>query len=222
MRIELPSTTPAELALPAGPAARGLVIAPDIGGLRPLFDDLCARLAAEQGWAVCAPEPFPGREHLDLAARLEAVGTLDDERQLGDLVAAADHLRSETDAALVAVLGFCMGGMYALKASGLGRFDRAVAFYGMIRVPEQWRSPGQGEPLDHVARPEACPLLGIFGGQDHWTPPEDVDALRAAGDHVEVVVYDDADHGFVHDPERPAHRAEDAADAWSRVIAFLR
>ncbi|MEO2155099.1 MAG: dienelactone hydrolase family protein [Acidimicrobiales bacterium] len=33
--------------------------------------------------------------------------------------------------------------------------------------------------------------------------------------------YAGADHGFVHDPSRPAHRAEDAADAWRRVVAWL-
>jgi len=38
----------------------------------------------------------------------------------------------------------------------------------------------------------------------------------------EVVVYPEADHGFVHDSDRPAHRADDSADAWSRVLAFLR
>ncbi|MGZ4690281.1 MAG: dienelactone hydrolase family protein, partial [Acidimicrobiia bacterium] len=37
----------------------------------------------------------------------------------------------------------------------------------------------------------------------------------------EVVVYEGADHGFVHDAERPAHRAADAADAWTRVLAQL-
>ena len=37
----------------------------------------------------------------------------------------------------------------------------------------------------------------------------------------EIVVYPEADHGFVHAPERPAHRADDAADAWRRVLAFL-
>ena len=40
MRIELPSGTPAELARPDGEPVRGLVLVPDIGGLRPLFDDL--------------------------------------------------------------------------------------------------------------------------------------------------------------------------------------
>jgi len=35
------------------------------------------------------------------------------------------------------------------------------------------------------------------------------------------VRYEGADHGFVHDDTRPTHRAEDAADAWRRAIAFL-
>lgn len=223
MRIELPSGTPAELSLPEGDASasRGVVVAPDIGGLRPLFDDLCARLTREHGWAVCAPEPFPGQEHLDVPARLEAVGGLDDERQLGDLQAAADELRARGGVDRVAVLGFCMGGMYALKAAGVGGFDRGVAFYGMIRVPVQWQGSGQAEPLELLARPGASPVLGLFGAQDHWTPAADIDALRRAGDHVTVMVYDDAEHGFAHDPSRPAHRPADAADAWSRAVAFV-
>ena len=46
-----------------------------------------------------------------------------------------------------------------------------------------------------------------------------VAAVEALG--VEVVRYEGADHGFVHDPSRPAHRPDDAADAWSRALAFL-
>ena len=52
----------------------------------------------------------------------------------------------------------------------------------------------------------------------------DIEALRAAWagrPDCEIVVYEGADHGFVHAPERPAHRADDAADAWTRVLRFL-
>lgn len=215
MRITLPSGTPAELARPEGAPVRGVVIAPDIMGLRPLFDDLCARLAREHGWAVCAVEPFPGQEHLDVEARMAASGGLRDEQQLGDLVAAADAC----GAAPVAVMGFCRGGMYTLKASATGRFDRAVSFYGMIRVPEDWRGDGQGEPLDAVRSAGACPVLAIVGERDPYTPSADIEALVEAG--ATVVRYPEAEHGFVHDPARPAHRPGDAADAWRHAIAFL-
>jgi dienelactone hydrolase len=221
VRIMLPSGGPAELARPEQASGLGVVLHPDIGGLRALFDDLCARLAAEQGWTVCAPEPFPGREAMTLEERMAAMAGLDDERQLGALREAAVATGCER----VAVIGFCMGGMYALKAAGntsgaAPRFDRAVAFYGMIRVPDQWRGPGHGEPLDALRRAEACPVLAIIGDRDVWTPPEDVAALDALP-NVTVVRYPEAEHGFVHDPDRPAHRAGDAADAWRRAVEFL-
>jgi len=174
-----------------------------------------ARLAKEQGWTVCAFELWAGRESLSLPDRLAAAGSLDDVRVLGDAAAAADATGCDP----VGIIGFCMGGMYTLKASASDRFDRAAAFYGMARVPEQWRSPTQGEPLDALASPGRCPTLAIVGTADPWVPPADVDALEAAG--VEVVRYEGADHGFVHDPARPAHRPGDAADAWRRVTAFL-
>ena len=204
--------------------SRGVVVHPDIMGLRPLFDDLCRRLATH-GYAVCAPEPFarlPEREGLDPAARMGHVPELDDAQQLGDLEAAADWLVVNDDVSDVAVLGFCMGGMYALKAAATERFDRAVAFYGMIRVPDGWRGPGLREPLETAA--DVCPTIAFFGTADPYTPAADIEALRDAWKgrpDCEVVVYEGAEHGFVHDAERPAHRADDAADAWARTLRFL-
>lgn len=216
MRITLPSGTPAEIARPEGTPTRGLVVVPDIGGLRPLFDDHVARLAGENGWVVCAFELWPGRDDLPtLADRLAAGGSLDDGRVLGDAVAAADATGVEP----VGIVGFCMGGMYALKAAGTGRFARAASFYGMGRIPEMWQSDTQGEPLDALASPQVCPALEIAGTADPWLPEDDLAALEAAG--VDVVRYDGADHGFAHDPDRPAHRADDAADAWRRVLMHL-
>jgi carboxymethylenebutenolidase len=216
VRITLPSGTPAELARPERSSGLGLALHPDMGGLRPLFAETCAHLAAGHGWTVCAPEPFPGREAMTIEERMAAMAGLDDATQLGALVEAADATECER----VAVLGFCMGGMYTFKAAAVGRFERAVAFYGMIRVPEHWRGAGQGEPLDALRRPGTCPVLAIIGGRDVWTPPDDVAALEAVA-NVTVVRYPDAEHGFAHDPTRPAHRADDAVDAWRRAVEFL-
>ena len=213
-------------ARPLGMPRWGIVVHPDIFGIRPLFDDIARRLATH-GHAVIVCEPFfsvPAgeRDALTVEDRFALVSSLDDPRSLGALSAAADHLVVEDGVGEVAVLGFCMGGLYAFKAAGTDRFDRAISCYGMIRVPEAWQGPELAEPLPTL--PEACPTLAILGGLDHWTPAADIDALRAALDTVpgsEVVVYPEADHGFLHDPSRPAHRADDAADAWSRILAFL-
>jgi len=194
---------------------------PDIMGLRPLFDDLCARLAAEHGWAVCAIEPFPGQEHLTREERGGALRVASDQARLTDLSEAADLLEERAGVERVAAMGFCMGGMYALKAAGTGRYDRVVSFYGMIRLPAGWAGPNQRQPLEWLALPSPTPVLEIVGGRDHLVPPQDVEALRAMGERAEVVVNPGAEHGFVHDPDRPAHRPDDAADAWARVVEFL-
>ncbi len=218
MRTSLENGTPVELVRPdSGTATRGLVLIPDIGGLRPLFDDLVATLSRDNGWAVAAVEPFPGRERMALDERMSAMAGLDDDRQLADITAAAELLGVEP----VGVLGFCMGGMYTLKAAATGRFDRAAAFYGMIRLPESWVGPSQRNALDMlVAAPgSSARVLAIVGTADPYTPADDVDALEQEG--ATVVRYEGAEHGFVHDPSRSAHRADDAADAWQRVRAWM-
>ncbi|HYU40063.1 MAG TPA: dienelactone hydrolase family protein [Acidimicrobiia bacterium] len=214
-------------ARPDGQAEAGLVVHPDVGGLRPLFDEHCRRLATH-GFAVACTEPFARfprevREASDISVRMSHMKDMHDELQLGDLAQAAEFLVETDGVQRVSIIGFCMGGMYTLKAAATGTFVRAVPFYGMIRVPDDWRGPGHRDPLATAA--DVCPTLAIFGGKDPWTPPDDVEALRFAWlhrDDCEIVVYPDADHGFVHAPERPAHRPDDARDAWQRTLAFLR
>jgi dienelactone hydrolase len=216
MRIELPNGTPAELATPTDvDPVQGLVLCPDIGGLRPLFDDMAQRLADENRWTVVAPEPFGGREHLSLEERLGSVGEFDDLRVMATLQQAGDA----TGLDRVGVLGFCLGGMWALKASATGRFHRAVSFYGMIRMPEAWRSNTQSDALDFVTAPGACPVLELVGTEDPFVPMTDIAALQETD--AAVVIYEGADHGFIHDASRPNHRPDDAVDAWARAIAFL-
>jgi carboxymethylenebutenolidase len=215
MRLTLPSGTPAEITRVDAPSM-GLVIAPDIFGLRPLYDDLVARLATEWGMTVIAVEPFPGFDlGPDVEPRFAAVPLLDDDRHLADLEAAADA----TGCDRVGLLGFCMGGMYAFKAARSDRFDAIVSFYGMIRVPAGWQSPGHREPLDLLAAGHPERVLAVLGGRDPYTPGDDIDALADSG--VVCVVYPEAEHGFAHDAARPAHRADDAADAFARARDWL-
>lgn len=214
----LSSGTPFALARPPGKAVRGLVLFPDIGGLRPLFFDMGNELAAEHGWAVAAIELWPGQEHLPLSDRLERVGTLDDARFMADASEAAALLDVEP----VAALGFCMGGMLALKAAALDQFDRVVSCYGMVRVPDRWRSSSMADAIDVLERggpAVAAKVLSVAGTEDPYLPLRDVEDLEALG--ASVVRYDGAEHGFMHDAARPGHRPDDAADAWRRIDAWL-
>lgn len=219
MRITLSTGTPAEIARPATtePTA-GLVLWPDIFGLRPLFDRHAQRLADTHAWVVVVPELYPGEEDMAAADRHARAAHFSDADKLADGLAAADATGFDT----VDTLGFCMGGMYAMKSLASDRFARAVAFYGMVRVPEQWSGGSQGDAIDVVrARRERgeLRLLGLFGTEDPWCPLDQIDELEAAG--AEIVRYDGADHGWAQDPERENYRAEDATDAWRRAEAYL-
>ena len=90
----------------------------------------------------------------------------------------------------------------------------------MIALPDAWKSPGQHEPLAILSSGHADRVLAIIGARDTYTPPADVEKLRATKTTVQV--YDDAEHGFAHDVSRPAHRAEDARDAFMRAEKWLR
>ena len=200
-------------------AERALVIIPDIMGLRPLFEEHTLRLARENNWSVCCYEIYADNPHYELEERFANACDLEDDRVLGDAIAAADALTEDTDMP-VGIIGFCMGGMYVNKSVATGRFDRAVSFYGMIEVPETWKSDTQREPLDCIAEGDASRLLAVIGEDDDYTPADEVASLREAG--AQIASYPSCDHGFVHDPDREAHRPEEAADAWSKAIAFLK
>src|SRR5262245_3084203 len=70
-------------ARPDGPPVAGLVLHPDIMGVRPLFEDMCRRLATH-GLAVCAFEPYArvdDDKKGSLEARMAAATQLDDDVQ---------------------------------------------------------------------------------------------------------------------------------------------
>jgi carboxymethylenebutenolidase len=215
-KIELSTGTPAEIVHPqTGRPKAGIVLVPDIMGLRPLFEEHCARISKEWKVSVCAPELFPRGDKWGLDQRMKKAKLLSDEDKIADILAAAQRTGCDN----VHVIGFCMGGMYTLKAAAEDRFTKAVSFYGMVRVPKQWKSKGQGEPLDILSERGASHVMAIVGTEDPYVPVEDAKALEALG--ATVHIYKGAEHGFVHDPDRPAHRPKDAADAWAKAKKFL-
>ena len=226
----VPTAPPSTRSTPAPTACRtrGLVVHPDIMGVRPLFDDLCRRLATH-GFAVCCPEPFARARRTRCAAGDAAarIGYLRRARRR----AAARRPRSRgrlPRGARRRARGRGARLLHGRHAGAEGRGHRPLRPGRRVLRDDpparDWLGPGHARrPLDDRRRgvPDARDLRGR---DDPFTPAADIDALRAAWadrPDCEIVVYPEAEHGFVHDPERPAHRADDAADAWRRVLAFL-
>ena len=198
----------------------GVVVVPDAFGLRPLVSDLCAWLAVEQGWTVTTFE----------YRRADEDGLRDDD-VFEDLAAAA----RATNASTVVVLGLCLGGHYALKASSLDVFDAAISLYGAIVSKSQ--GPGNRNLVEYVRRARV-PILDIVGGKDeHASPASHIEAFSEIAE-VPVVVYPASGHAFAHDRTRPPEgwgrrvharsapwvvppAGSDAHAAWARIFDFV-
>lgn len=219
------------LALPAAGPSPGVVLIPDVWGVSELYDRLAGRLA-EQGFAVLQIDPYrkTGRgDFSDPAGAMAFIRELSDPLVLETVQEGLDALAIHPAVAgrKVGVIGFCMGGMYALHAAcSCTGLSAAAPFYGMIR-----NEPG----LDPAHKPRAalegipelsCPLLGLYGEEDAIIPVRDVGdlkkALAAAPHPGEIHLYPGAGHAFMNDTRPDAYRPEAAEDAWAKLIPFLR
>jgi carboxymethylenebutenolidase len=95
----------------------------------------------------------------------------------------------------------------------------AIGFYGR---PGPGRDGAPG-PAGRAHEMKA-PILALMGGADQGIGPDQVqvlrDALQTAGIEHEVIVYPGAPHSFF-DRTYTEH-AEASADAWRRVLDFIR
>ena len=168
----------------------------------------------------------PGADPTDAAAAGRANGGVPDERLIGDVTGAAAHLRSLANAnGKVGVIGYCSGGRQAVLTGCNVDVDAAVDCYGafVIGDPPPDRGLSMTNIVDQLPNLR-CPLLGLFGNDDAFPSPEQVDELdRILTDHDkphEFHRYDGAGHAFFS-VDRPSYRPEAANDGWERIEAFF-
>jgi carboxymethylenebutenolidase len=218
------------LATPAGGPQPGVVIIPDVWGLADHPRDVAQRLARE-GFAALAVDVYrkTGRPDVpDVAAAMAWIRELSDPLVLESVQDGIDALARDASAGRkLGVIGFCMGGQYAwLAACACRGLSAAAPFYGMLRY-EPGLDPAKKPraPLDAVAT-LTCPALGLYGREDALIPNADVDELEARlarqPQPFEIVRYAGAGHAFFNDTRPAMYRPDAAADAWRRLLAFLR
>jgi carboxymethylenebutenolidase len=68
-------------------------------------------------------------------------------------------------------------------------------------------------------------VLGLYGGSDSGIPNDTVErmrqALKAAGNPSEIVLYPDTPHGFFAD-YRESYRKEQAQEGWKKLLEWFR
>ena len=187
-----------------------------------------ARDLADAGYYAVAPHLFHRSEQTlveygDIKTAVEMIVTLDDEKELMDVDACIEHLRSAGfDDRRIGIVGFCMGGRVTFLVSARRAIGAAVGFYGGAIVGG-W--PPGFAALDGEASTLKAPWLGLFGDKDQSIPVEHVETLRVALKdapvETEIVRYPDAGHGFHSEPRPESFAPDAAADAWTRTLDWF-
>ncbi len=213
------------LATPDGPGPwPGVVLIHEIFGL----DDVMrrqARRAAEAGYLTLAIDLYSaGGAARCVVSTMRSLFTATG-RAYTDIETARRWLQASTSCtSKVGVIGFCMGGGFALVAASTG-FDAAAVNYGQL--PKDVES----------ALARACPVVASYGERDRTlrgTATKLENALARAGIAHDVKEYSGAGHAFMNDapvgprPLRPLLRIagmgphpEAATDAWRRIEEFF-
>jgi carboxymethylenebutenolidase len=161
------------------------------------------------------------------SASIRAAGGMPDDRTMGDVQGAIDHLR--TLAYLngkVGVIGYCSGGRQSyLAACTLRGLDAAIDCYGggVVARPEELTPRQPVAPIDYT-KDLSCPLLGLFGVEDTRPSPADTvkteEALKKHGKTFEFHTYENAGHAFFA-VDRAQYRQAAAIDGWQKVFAWF-
>lgn len=221
-------TMPAYVARPEGSEKLPAVIVwMEIFGVNSHIQSVTDRVARE-GYVACAPNFFHrvapdlnlGYDEAGMNEGIAHMMKLTADNMIADQKAAIAYLRGRSDVIgnKIGAMGFCIGGHMTYLTACENDIAAAASFYGGgITAPE-----GPGGAASTISRTANinCPVLCLFGALDTHIPPEQTGAVEAAlkdsGRDGEVVIYDDAEHGFFCD-QRASFNQGAADDAWARV-----
>jgi len=161
------------------------------------------------------------------SASIRAAGGMPDDRTMGDVQAAIDHLRSLPYVnGKVGVIGYCSGGRQAyLAACTLKGIDAVIDCYGggVVAKPEDLTPRQPVAPIDFT-KDLQCPILCFFGVEDTRPSPADAarteEALKKFGKTYEIQTYENAGHAFFA-VDRAQYRVAAAMDGWKKVFAWF-
>jgi carboxymethylenebutenolidase len=166
----------------------------------------------------------PGADPDDAAAAARARGGKADDELLDDVGGAVAYLRSE-GVAKIGTIGYCSGGRQSVLAATELDIDAAVDCYGafvFLDAPAEFplRMTSLRDRLPNLR----APLLGLFGNDDKYPAPAEVDdldkVLTELGKEHEFHRYDGAGHAFFS-VDRPSYRVEAALDGYQRIRTFF-
>ena len=217
------------LAVPGGPGTAppperwpGVVVIHEMFGLTEGIRQQTDRLASH-GYLAFAPDLYGGKHWVRCVRGAFQQLRAGHGPAFTTIEAARAWLASRPECSgTTGVIGFCMGGGFALRCAPRDGFAAVSVNYG--EVPDDADTSMEG----------ACPVVGSFGARDPMgtKPPNRLEhALTILGVPHDIKIYPEAGHRFMNQPHGPlaplagpAHMGyhESAAeDSWHRIFAFF-
>src|SRR3954447_13502916 len=201
----------------------GVVVIHEVFGVIDDIREHATRIAAA-GYVAVAPDLFRGRGAARCLLGTFRALSAGHGRQFDDIDAVRRELAALPDCTgRVGIIGFCMGGGFALLTAARG-FDASAPNYA--RLPKDLDGALDG----------ACPMVASYGGRDRGLSGSAAKleaALERAGVEHDVKEYPDAGHSFLsRHPVGPfgpivirvtgvGYDQPSAEDAWGRIFAFF-
>jgi carboxymethylenebutenolidase len=215
----------AYLATPAAGKGPGVAIVSTIFGIEDDVKAYADRLAADGClaevpnvfWRVTdselLPSDVPGG-HPTFKRAVDRAMQLDIDKSMSDLAQVVADLRKRPECnGRIAVMGFCWGGRYALRAAAELDIDVAISFHGTqcARV------------LDRAKRAR-CPMSFHWGDKDWVVPMAEIAQVQAAFEGVrdaEVLIHPGGEHSYMLKNRGAGYSAEAARKSWARAMELI-
>ena len=215
---------------PASGTAPGILVWPDIFGLRPAFRQMGKRLA-ESGYSVLVVNPFyrvkkaptaeaggatPIQELMPLARALNETTQMTDAKAFIEWL---DGQKSVAKNRKIGTQGYCMGGPIAFRTAAAvpDRIGAVASFHGGGLVTDAPNSPHL-----QAAKTKVQLLIAIATNDDTRSPNEKTvlkETFAKANLPAEIEVYTGAAHGWCP-PDSGVYNEPQAEKAWSRLLAL--
>jgi carboxymethylenebutenolidase len=215
---------------PSSGIAPGVLVWPDIFGLRPAFRQMGKRLA-EAGYSVLVVNPFYRVKKAPTADAgaatpiqqvMPLMQALTETTHMTDAKAFIGWLDKQTSVAKnrkMGTQGYCMGGPMAFRTAAAvpDRIGAVATFHGAALVTDMPNSPHL-----EAAKSKAQFLIAIAANDD-MRSPKDKDAMKEtfakANLPAEIEVYAGALHGWCP-PDTQVYNPPQAEKAWTRLLAL--
>jgi carboxymethylenebutenolidase len=215
---------------PASGTAPGVLVWPDIFGLRPAFRQMGKRLA-ESGYSVLVVNPFYRKQKAPTAAKgsatpipelLPLAQALTETTHMTDAKAFIGWLDQQSSVAKnrkMGTQGYCMGGPIAFRTAAAvpDRVGAVASFHGGGLVTN-----GANSPHLQASKTKAQFLIAIAASDDSKGPSEkDVlkETFAKANLPAEIEVYTGSAHGWCP-PDSTVYSEPLAEKAWGRLLAL--